>query len=42
MGWDFVVELVHTVVGKSDLLCAQVKIRHIAFYEQNNNKKYNC
>jgi hypothetical protein len=30
---DHVVDLVHAVVGNSDLLSAQVKIRHMAVQE---------
>jgi len=36
------VDLVHTVVGNSDLLSAQVKIRHMAVQEENNSENYNC
>jgi len=32
-GLDHVVDLVHAVVGNSDLLSAQVKIRHMAVQE---------
>jgi hypothetical protein len=32
------VELIHAFEGKSDLLCGQVKISHIAVQEYNNNK----
>ena len=35
-------DLVHAVVGNSDLLSAQVKIRHMAVIESNNNENYNC
>jgi len=32
-GLDHVVDLAHAVVGYSDMLCAQVKIRHMAVQE---------
>ena len=35
-------DLVHTVVGNSDLLSGRVKIRHMAVMESNNNENYNC
>ena len=35
-------DLVHAVVGNSDLLSAQVKIRHMAFQEYSNNGNCNC
>jgi len=35
------VDMVHAVVGYSYLLSAQVKIRHMAVQEKNNNENYN-
>jgi len=34
------VDLVHAVVGNRDLLSAQLKIRHMAVQEYNNNENY--
>jgi len=39
---DRVVDLVHAVVGNRDLLSAQLKIRHMAVQESNNNENYIC
>ena len=41
-GLDHAVDLVHAVVGNSDLLSAQVKIRHVSIQGENNNGSYNC
>ena len=35
-------DLVHAVIVYSDLLSAQVKIRHLAVQEWNNNENNNC
>ena len=35
-------DLVHAIVGNSDLLSAHVKIRHMDVKESNNNENYNC